>query len=133
MFAYVTDPAKLESWQTSTVSAVQESEGPMRLGTRIREVHRGPRGKEFAELVEVIRYEPPRAFDLHVVEGPPIDAELRFEAVGDGTRMRFRVHGQPRGMLRVLQPLLRPVLRRNFNSYCENLRQVMEAEATLNR
>ena len=133
VFAYVTDPAKLESWQTSTVSAVQESEGPMRLGTRIREVHRGPRGKEFAELVEVIRYEPPRAFDLHVVEGPPIDAELRFEAVGDGTRMRFRVHGQPRGMLRVLQPLLRPVLRRNFNSYCENLRQVMEAEATLNR
>ena len=30
----------------------------MRVGTRIREVHRGPGGKEFAELVEVIRYEP---------------------------------------------------------------------------
>ena len=66
-FAMLTDPATLASWQTNTVSAVKETEGPMAVGSRIREVHRGPVGKEFAELVEVIRYEPGRAFDLHVV------------------------------------------------------------------
>ncbi len=133
VFAYVTDPATLASWQTNTVSAVKETEGPMAVGSRIREVHRGPVGREFAELVEVIRYEPGRAFDLHVVEGPPIDAQLTFEPADGGTRMRFRVHGQPTGMMRLLQPVLRPALKRSFAGYCENLKQVMEAGEALNR
>lgn len=40
VFRYVTDPAKLATWQTSTVSAEPEDGEPVRLGTRIREVHR---------------------------------------------------------------------------------------------
>jgi uncharacterized protein YndB with AHSA1/START domain len=34
--AYVADPAKLASWQTSTVLAVAEGDGPLGLGTRVR-------------------------------------------------------------------------------------------------
>jgi hypothetical protein len=36
VFAYATDPAKLASWQTSTISAVSETGGPVGLGTRLR-------------------------------------------------------------------------------------------------
>ena len=53
VFAYVTDPAKLATWQTNTISAVAENDQPFGLGTRVREVHRAPGGKHLASLVEM--------------------------------------------------------------------------------
>ncbi len=61
VFAYATDPAKLATWQTNTVSAVPDHDGPLGLGTRVREVHRAPGGKQLASLVEVSDYEPNRS------------------------------------------------------------------------
>ena len=52
VFAYVTDATKLATWQTNTVSASPEPDGPIALGSRIREVHRAPGGKTMASLVE---------------------------------------------------------------------------------
>ena len=51
VFGHVTDPDKLSTWQTNTVSAVQEGEGPLGLGTRLREVHRAPGGRELESVV----------------------------------------------------------------------------------
>jgi hypothetical protein len=36
VFAYVTDAAKLATWQTNTISAVTEDDTPIALGTRVR-------------------------------------------------------------------------------------------------
>jgi uncharacterized protein YndB with AHSA1/START domain len=45
VFAYVTDPTKLSTWQTNTVSAVAEGDEPLGLGSRVREIHRAPGGQ----------------------------------------------------------------------------------------
>ena len=126
VFAYVTDPDKLATWQTNTVSATQEGDGPLGLGTRLREVHRAG-GKELKSLVEVSEYEPDRAFALHVVEGAlPVDARITFEPTERGTLMRFGAHGQPTGALRLAQPLLRRTLKRQFTGHCATLKRVLE-------
>ena len=128
VFAYATDPATLATWQTNTVSAVPEGDGPIGVGTRLREVHRGPRGKEIATLVEVSRYEPDRAFGLRMLEGPlPIHADLTFAPDGGGTVFRFRAFGEPTGAMKLLQPVLRRALRKQFAQHCANLRRVLEA------
>jgi uncharacterized protein YndB with AHSA1/START domain len=127
VFDYVTDPSKLATWQTNTVSAVQEGDGPVGLGTRIREVHRGPGGREAKSVVEVSEYEPNRTFALRVVEGTPIHARITFEQLDDGTLMRFRVHGRLGGAMRILEPLVRPALRRQFRQHCARLKDVLEA------
>jgi Polyketide cyclase / dehydrase and lipid transport len=64
VFAYVIDATKLATWQTNTVSAVPETDGPLRVGSRIREVHRAPGGKKIEELVEVDEYEPDRVLGV---------------------------------------------------------------------
>ena len=129
VFAFATDPAQLPRWQTNTVSAEPEEPGPLRVGSRLREVHRGPGGREMESLVEVSALEPGRAFELRMLEGPlPVDADLRFEPAGPGTRLRFRVHGQPRGAMRLLQPLLRPALKRQFRRHSEELKRVLEEQ-----
>ncbi len=128
VFAYATDPAKLATWQTNTVSAVPEPDGPLRVGSRIREVHRVPGGKEMPSLVEVSQLEPDRAFALRMVEGAlPIHADMTFEPTERGTLVRFRAHGQPGGAMRIAQPLLRRTLRRQFHEHCATLKRVLES------
>ncbi len=127
VFAYVTDPAKLATWQTNTVSAVPEEDRPLGLGTRLREVHRAPGGKLLASLVEVSEYEPDRVFSLRMLEGPLlIHARITFEPTELGTRVRFDAHGQPSGPMRVAQPLLRLTLKRQFAGYWATLKQILE-------
>jgi uncharacterized protein YndB with AHSA1/START domain len=125
VFAFVTDATNLAKWQTNTVSAVPEPAGPIGLGTRIREVHRAGR-VEFSELVEVVEYEPGRVFGMRVIEGQPIHGRITFEPIESGTRFRFRVYGEPTGALRLAQPILRPLTKRNFARFCANLKAVLE-------
>jgi uncharacterized protein YndB with AHSA1/START domain len=127
VFAYVTDPATLASWQTNTVSATPEGNRPLALGTRVREVHRAPGGKQLASLVEVSEYEPDRVFALRMIEGAlPIHPRITFEPTELGTRVHFHAHGQPSGAMRLLQPLLRVTLKRQFAGYCATLKRIME-------
>ena len=130
VFAYVTDPQKLATWQTNTVSVTQEGDGPLRVGTRLREVHRGPGGRELASLVEVSELERERTFSLRMIEGAlPIDARIAFEPSAGGTLLRFTAHGRPTGPLRFAQPLMRRMLRRQFAAHCATLKRVLEAPA----
>ncbi len=126
VFSYVSDPGELATWQTNTVSAFQEGEGPVGLGTRLREVHRTPGGKEVESLVEVSEYEPDRTFALRVIEGTPVHARITFEPTERGTLMRLRAHGQLTGVMRLAQPLLQLALKRQFAGYCATLKRVLE-------
>jgi uncharacterized protein YndB with AHSA1/START domain len=127
VFAYVTDPAKLATWQTNTISAVAENDQPLGLGTRVREVHRAPGGKQLASLVEVSEYEPDRGFARRTLEGPlAIHARITFESTKLGPRVQLDAHGQPSGPMRLAQPLIRLTLKRQFAGYCATLKQVLE-------
>lgn len=127
VFAYVSDPAKLSTWQTNTVSVTQEGDGPLGLGSRLREVHSAPGGKELESLVEVCEFEPPRVFALRMLEGAlPIDGRIVLEPAGAGTRMAFHCSGRPSGLMRLASPLLSRTLERQFTEHCANLKRVLE-------
>jgi len=129
VFEYISDPERLPTWQTNTVSSVPMSDGPLGVGSRLREVHRGPGGKELVSVVEVTEYEPGRAFALHVVEGTPVDLRITLEPRDGGTLMRFHAFGRLTGAMRVAQPLLQRVLRRQFARQCETLKRLLETQA----
>lgn len=127
VFAFATDPARLPEWQTNTVSAVPLEDGPLRIGSRLREVHRGPGGKELESLVEVSELEPNRRFGLRMIEGPlPVDGQLRFQPSAAGTRFAFTVEARPTGAMRLAQPLLRLALKRQFAQHCAELKRALE-------
>ncbi len=129
-FAYITDPAKLPAWQTNTISAIADDGAPLGLGSRIREVHRAPAGRQLSSLVEVSEFETDRVLALTVVEGAlPIDARITLEPQGPGTRLRFDAHGQPKGMVRLVEPLLRLGLRRQFTQDINRLKLTLEDTA----
>ena len=129
VFAYATDPDKLPSWQTNTVSAKREDDGPYGVGSRLREVHRAPGGKELESVVEVVEFAPDRVFALEVREGTPIHAHITFDPADGGTRMRFRAHGKLGGAARIFEPLFARMLRKQFAQHVATLKQVLEAQA----
>lgn len=130
VFAYVADPSKLATWQTNTVSVTQEGDGPLGLGTRLREIHRAPGGRELESLVEVSEFDPPRVFALRMIEGPlPIDGRIAFEPSGDGTLMSFHCSGRPSGLLRLASPLLKRTIKRQFVEHCVNLKRTLESRS----
>jgi hypothetical protein len=100
--------------------------GPLRLGSRLREVHRGPRGREFASVVEVTGYEPDRLFAMEVVEGYPIHARIELEPGDAGTVMRFTAYGELPGGTSLLEPVLRRTLQRQFRADCLRLKRLLE-------
>ena len=111
VFEYISDPERLPTWQTNTVSSVPMSDGPLGVGSRLREVHRGPGGKELVSVVEVSEYDPGRVFALEVVEGTPVHLRIALDPADDGTHMRFRGFGELSGAMRLAQPLLGRVLK----------------------
>jgi uncharacterized protein YndB with AHSA1/START domain len=127
VFAYVTDPSKLPTWQRNTLSARTEDGGAVRRGARVREVHRGPGGAEFSSLAEVSEFDPGRVFALTMLEGPLlVDARVTFAPAGAGTLVRFVVHGRPDGAMRLAEPLLAVMLKQHFSEHCAALKRVLE-------
>jgi len=128
VFAYMTDASKLATWQKNTVSAVPD--GPMGLGTKIREVHSAPAGKRIETVVEVVEYEPDRTFGMRITEGIPVHGQITLDPTYTGTHFRFRVYAERTHMMRIAQPIVRAILKWQFNRHCTNLKTVLESEET---
>jgi uncharacterized protein YndB with AHSA1/START domain len=124
VFDYMTDASKLASWQTSKTLVESLTEGPTRLGTRVRERTKPPRGKEFEQVVEFTEFDRPRRFHVHIVEGPyPINGTWTFKASGADTEVTFTAEGELRGPIRFIEPLVKRLMAREFADYHRNLRQ----------
>jgi carbon monoxide dehydrogenase subunit G len=127
VFDYLTDPSRVAEWQTTKTSVEPLTEGPPRQGTRVRERIKQPGGKEFEQLVEFIEFDRPRRVRTNVVEGPyRIDGTWSFEPDGAGTRVRFVAEGPLEGVMRLLGPLAKRMIDRQFRGYHRNLSRNLE-------
>jgi uncharacterized protein YndB with AHSA1/START domain len=129
VFDYMTDPANLAEWQTTKTSVEQITPGAPGPGTRFRERTRQPGGKEFEQIVEFTEFERPRRFTAHIVEGPyPVDGTWTMEpADGGATQVTFVAEGEMRGAMRLLGPLTKRLIGRQFAGYHKTLARNIES------
>jgi uncharacterized protein YndB with AHSA1/START domain len=128
VFDYVTNPANLQDWQTSKTRVEVLSEGEPRAGYRIREWTKVPGRSEFEQVVEFAQFERPHRLHTHIVEGPqPIDGTWVFSATEGGTQVRFTAEGALQGPMRLLAPIVKRAIDRQFRAYHENLRRNLES------
>jgi carbon monoxide dehydrogenase subunit G len=128
VFAFMTDPANLASWQPSKVAVEPLTEGPLRQGYRVKERTKiGPR--QWDQVVEFTEFEPGRALSTHIVEGSmPVDGRWTFERDDpDGTHVHFVAEGDLTGPMRLLEPLMKRVIARSFSHYHALLARKVEA------
>jgi uncharacterized protein YndB with AHSA1/START domain len=122
VFAFMVEPDNLAKWQTSKTHVTPLTDGPPRLGYRLREGTKvGPR--EWDQVVEFTEFAPARAFGVRVIEGPESSGRWTFEPDGSGARVHFEGHMKaPPG----LGALFKWMAARQFRGYHDNLRRELE-------
>lgn len=128
VFAFVTDPAKLSTWQDAE-EVLQLTDGPVRAGTRFREVHK-VMGRRRVELTEVVECDPGRVFHIHVVDGPPVDGRWEFEATpGGGTRLTLTPLAHLSGRARIANRAMEQMTALVFRRFHRRLKRALEQDA----
>src|SRR3954469_23296559 len=69
VWEYLIEPENVPEWQSSAVSSHQISDGPIGLGTHLKDERRFL-GRRATSEVEVTEFEPERLFTLHGISGP---------------------------------------------------------------
>jgi carbon monoxide dehydrogenase subunit G len=125
VWEYLTDPERVPEWQSSAESSHQVSDGPMRVGTRLRDERRFM-GRRATSDVEVSEYDPERLFTLHGLSGPVrFTVRHRLSENGAGTRLDVEAEADPGGIGRFVRPVIERAagheLRGDFNRLKEKL------------
>ena len=115
-------------WDPGIVELSRTSEGPVALGTTGREV-REVNGRRFTSAFRVTTFEPVRAFSHRGTEGAMgEDVDYLIEPAASGTRITFTVDIYPKTLLmRILTPMIRPQVERNFTSNVARFQQMLQA------
>jgi uncharacterized protein YndB with AHSA1/START domain len=126
VFDFVADERNEPRYNPRMLSAEKLSPGPVGLGSQFRVVMQSrPRPVEMT--IECTGYEPPRrlASTTHL-STMDIQGTLTFDPVPTGTRMCWSWQLQPRGVLRLMTPLVARMGRRQEQRIWASLKRVLE-------
>ena len=131
VFAYVDQLERHGEWQSSIVRTRVETEGPVRVGTRVVDTRRiGSREQDVP--YEITAYDPPRTSSFRGVAGPirPVGT-MRVDPLGDGSRSRVTLDmdlkGHGLGIL--LAPIARRQARTEVGQSHAKLKEILERGA----
>jgi uncharacterized protein YndB with AHSA1/START domain len=101
VFAFFADPANETKWRGSQLKEFT-AQGPIAVGTRIRQVVAGPMGRGLDADIEITALEPDARYAFKGVAGPlrPV-GEYTFRPVEDGTEVTFKLDAPLAGLKKV--------------------------------
>jgi len=126
VFAFLADAKNLRTWQAGLVENEQLTEGPIRVGTRFREVRRtGPRQSEI--LAEITAFETNKRFTTKTIKGPQATVSYAFDAENGGTRLTYKFTLQTSGIMILLKPLIAGSIKKDTESDFQKLKNILES------
>jgi uncharacterized protein YndB with AHSA1/START domain len=130
VFDFVADQRNEPRYNREMLQSELISDGPIGLGSQFRAVM-SMRGKPVEMTIEFTAYEPPRllASSTHL-SNMDIQGTLTFDPVPAGTRMRWSWELYPKGVLKLLTPLVARLGRRQEQAIWTGLKQYLEEQKT---
>ena len=120
------DVRRLTEWHEGASRAEMTSEGPVGQGSQFIAINRG---QEMESTITT--FDRPERLDFSVA-GQALDvaAAFHFTAAGAGTKLVIEFDPQPKGIMKFLFPVLRPMIRRDlikqhlkFKAFCETMNE----------
>ena len=131
VFAYLDRFDRHGEWQDQIVSARIETEGLVRVGTRVKEI-RKIGGREQDTSFEVTEYEPPSKSSFRGVTGPvrPVGT-VTVEPIGDGSKSKVSIEFDlvGHGIGKLFAPIARMQARKTIVENQTKLKERLEAGA----
>ena len=127
VFDFAADERNEPRYNPRMVSSELLSPGPVGLGSRFRAVM-GSWPRRTTMTTEFTGYQRPRRLALRShLSAMEIHGSLTFDPVPGGTRMRWSWEVAPRGLLKLMSPLVVRVGARQERSIWENLKGLLES------
>ena len=125
VFAFLMDTTQLTAWQTNLIKIDKITEGPLRLGSRFREVRRLGR-RESQIQGEITAFEPNKRFETKTLTKPQVTVSYFLEPEQGGTRVKHRFVMMTSGFMRLLEPLIVSSLKKGTTADFETLKRLLE-------
>jgi uncharacterized protein YndB with AHSA1/START domain len=124
VFDYVADLRNEREWNPGAVRVDKLDDGDVRAGSRFDAEYKGAGALE----IEVLECQRPRMLRyLSSGRSMRLTSTIECSAAPGATSVRMRMDVEPRGMLRLASPLMRPMLQRQFAASADRLRDTLDA------
>ncbi|HEX6035899.1 MAG TPA: SRPBCC family protein [Anaerolineales bacterium] len=125
VFAFLMDTSKLSTWQSNLIKSEQLTEGPLRTGSRFREIRR-INNKEEEIQGEITALELNRRLETKTVTKPQAMVSYSLDPEEGGTRLRYKFTLITSGMMRLLEPVIASSIKKDTEGDFETLKRVLE-------
>ena len=130
VFDFVADECNEPRFNPRMRSVEKITEGPIGVGTRFR-AETVSRGRPVEMLIEFTGYERPhRLASSTQMSSMGLHGALTFDSVPGGTRMRWSWELKPRGMLKLISPVVAFMGRKQEQSIWTGLKCLLEEQTT---
>lgn len=128
VFAYITNFENNPKWQKGMKSCKFTSEGQLGVGTTYEQVA-GFLGRTIVTTFEVIEYEPHRMVKFVSLQSTfPLRILRSVKPINGGAHVHAVIEGEPTGLLKLLGPLLNPMVTNSINRDYAALKRLLETE-----
>ncbi|MDQ6778022.1 MAG: SRPBCC family protein [Actinomycetota bacterium] len=131
VFEYLDQVERHGEWQRQIVTTKVQTDGPVGVGTRVREIRRIG-GRELDASYEITEHDPPRKTSFRGVVGPvrPVGT-VTVEPIGDGSKARVSIQFDlvGHGIGKLFAPLARMQARKSIVENQEHLKAKLEGGA----
>jgi uncharacterized membrane protein len=127
VWGFVHDTTKDALWQTTLRESEVLTDGPMGVGTRVREVRQFLAVR--VEMAwEVTEYEPSRKSSIQGVSGPvPLSGSYLLEPVSGGTKFTVTGELNAHGLFKLAEPVFARMTARELEANLGHLNDLLEA------
>ena len=125
VFAFLMDTGKLATWQSNLIKSEQLTEGPLRAGSRFREVRR-INNKETEIEGEITSLEPNRCLETKTSTRPQAMVSYSLDPEQGGTRLRYKFILITSGLMRLLEPVIASSIKKDTKADFETLKRMLE-------
>jgi uncharacterized membrane protein len=107
VFDFLADGLNNPLWRTSVLDIERIPGKPDGVGAVYKQGLRGPGGRRIDGDFQISELKPNELIGFQVVAGPARPSgSYRFEAVGNSTRVTFTLHFEPKGLNKLMDPMI---------------------------
>ena len=125
VYDFVINADNLRLWQTGLIKSEVLTRGPLRVGTRVRQIrYMGPKQSEIK--AEITALEPNKRFTTKTITKPKVTIDYIFEVKEGGTQLTYKFVMQTSGLMHLLEPMVKDFIKSDTDADFEKLKQVLE-------
>lgn len=128
VFNFVLDGTNSPLWREGVMDIERVPGKPLGVGAAFKQGLKGPGGRRIDGDYEIVECQPNELIKFQVTAGPARPTgTYRFEAAGDATRVTFILHFEPKGLARLMDPMITRTMRSEVATLA-SLKEYLESQ-----